>query len=107
MKKSADWIAWCLQFVFGFIVGRLFVAFIGLSSGWLQLLAEEKQAQVCLGSGLVAAGLATRYGDRLWMNNAFKLIPPDKPQSNRLSRTMSLLTGLAGCGIILFAIFRK
>ncbi len=90
-NKSADWFAWILQFVFGFAFGAAVCLRITLESafgesGWLAL--------VC-GAGLIGAGLASFYGDRLW-NNHYRVIPPDEMQHSSPSRVASIVSGSAG-----------
>ena len=101
MKKSADWTAWCLQFVFGFVFG-VSISVLSLRHG--RLPSDIHMREVLLGAGLIGAAIASRYGDRFWIGDNYRLIPPDEPQTNRLSRVISLFAGIIGGGVLLFAL---
>lgn len=49
-----------------------------------------------LGSFLVGAGLATLLGDRLWIGDNYRIIPPADPNHSRISRGLSLTLIFAG-----------
>lgn len=99
MKRSADWLAWSLQFVVGLAVG----AFIGVAiisrrrrfgSGWW--LAPEQASFFICGAALLGAGLASFYGDRLWLGSSFRVIPPKDIEHSKASRIVSIVTVFAG-----------
>ena len=108
MKKSADWIAWCLQFVFGFAFG-VGMGLLSLRHGRLHsgLPSDMHMRGLLLGAGLIGAAIASRYGDRFWIGDNYRAIPPDEPQTNRLSRAISLFAGIVGGGVLLFALIGK
>jgi hypothetical protein len=105
MNRTADWLAWWLQFTFGFIVGG-FVGFRLMSEGMIPPEGHMRDTCAFLGgTALIGAALASRYGDRFWLRDSYRVIPPDEPEHNRASRMISVLTGVAGCGTVLFALF--
>lgn len=99
MKRSADWLAWSLHFVVGLAVG----AFIGVaivsrrrrfgSGCWL---APEQAPFFICGAALLGAGLASLYGDRLWLGSSFRVIPPTDIQHSNTSRILSIVMVFAG-----------
>jgi hypothetical protein len=102
MKRPADWIAWWLQFLFGFIVG----GFIGIRLMNEGIIPPDAHLRAFLGgTALIGAALASRYGDRFWLRDSYRVIPPDEPEHSRASQMISVLTGLAGCGTVLLALF--
>lgn len=67
MKKPADWLAWCLQFALGFVVGGL----IGIRLMSEGVVPPDGQMRVFLGgTALIGAALASRYGDRFWLRDS-------------------------------------
>jgi hypothetical protein len=107
MKRQADWFAWSLQFIFGLIVGVcLGFGVIGKrrrSDGWLN---SEQIPIFILGAALIGAGLASFYGDRLWLGSSYHVIPPDGIEHNDKSRIASIITGALGGTLSLIAILR-
>jgi hypothetical protein len=103
-KPEADWLAWTLQLIFGFVVGVI-MAFVAMPRrtplwddphGLLLLLA---------GGGLIGAAFGSHYGDRLW-GEAYKYYPPDEPQQSTLSDYCSLVIGFAGFLCVLFCVLQ-
>lgn len=102
--QKADWLGWILQFIFGFFPGIL-VGFIVISRrrhGWW--INGELVPYFILGAGLLGAALASHYGDRLWME--YRVIPLDQNPQSRISILLSVLIGLAGVGLMGFAILK-
>jgi hypothetical protein len=66
-----------------------------------------------LGAALIGAGLASFFGDRLWIGNSYRVIPPDDFEQSETSRDVSIVIGtLGGCLILRvilqhFAIFSR
>lgn len=104
MRKPADWLAWCLQFICGLLVGG-FVGFRLMSEGAMP--TDGRGGAFFAGTALIGAALASRYGDRLWIGDSYRVIPPDEPRSNHASRMVSLLAGLIGCVVLIFALLGK
>ncbi len=105
MPGKADWLGWSIQAVVGFILGAI-LGFALMCKGrygnWLVDAAVVPH--FILGIGLLAAGLASHYGDQLWMD--YKVIPIDGPTQSRLSVSLSLLLGVAGVALMAHAILR-
>ncbi|HEX7261583.1 MAG TPA: hypothetical protein VF258_07180, partial [Luteolibacter sp.] len=59
-----------------------------------------------LGLALFTAALASYFGDRLWLGDTYRVIPPDGPQHSLASRLISILAGCAGVILIFIAIAR-
>ena len=99
MKRGADWLAWSLQFVVGLVVG----AFIGLAiisrsrsfGGGLWLVSEQVSTFIC-GMALIGGGLASFFGDQLWVGSTYRVIPPDGIKHSSASRIVSVVTGVLG-----------
>ena len=104
--RKADWLAWGLQLIVGFVAGVLLgfvVIHPGRHSGrWVVNAAVVPH--FITGAGLLVAAIASRYGDRLWMD--YRVIPPDEPGQSRASVAMSVAIGLSGAGLIAFALLR-
>ena len=52
-----------------------------------------------LGGALIGGALASYFGDFFWyewIGRTYRLIPPDAPQHNILSKGASILAGVAG-----------
>jgi hypothetical protein len=56
------------------------------------------------GAALLAGGIASPYGDRLWLGRSYRLIPPDAPQQSRLGNLVSTIAGAAGILLMLLAL---
>jgi len=108
---KADWLAWILQFIFGGVVG-LMIGFIiihrrrryysGGTSWWIN---GEDVPLFMTGAALMGGALASHFGDRLWMQESlFGDVP--FPQSLS-SKTISVILGLLGVGLMLLAVMRK
>ena len=89
-KTSADWFSWVLQFILGFVVGAF---------GTLALIFDEDRATInppawtpliTLGIALIGGSVTSYCGDKLWIGDSYRLIPPDEPKHNNLSRTCSV-----------------
>lgn len=109
MKRGADWFAWSLQFVVGLPVGAL-IGFAIISrgrrfgGGWR--LASDQVSIFLWGAALIGAGLASFYGDRLWLSSSYRVIPPDDIKHSNTSRIVSTATGALGCILVLTATLR-
>lgn len=98
MKTGADWLAWLLQFVAGSVAGILLgLAMLGSRSGLRSLwLGTDLIPTFLTGWGLAGAGLASWYGDRLWLGQSFRMVRPDGVTHSRTSRIASLTATVVG-----------
>jgi hypothetical protein len=103
--EKADWISFVLHFVFGLFVG-CFVGFITISRRrhgiWLQ---EELILPYLSGSSLFCAGLGAKLGDRLWIGDNYRVIPPDSAKHNRRSILASMISIVCGAGLAVVSLF--
>jgi hypothetical protein len=104
MKQGADWLAWSLQFTAGFIVGRILALYITRRSLYrLPTASSQHVLMLVLGAALVGAGLASCFGDRLWLGSSYRVIPPDGVPHSRTSKALSVATTAIGGSLVLFA----
>jgi hypothetical protein len=103
---KADWLGWVLQFIVGFVLGCL-LGFIVISKGrystgyWVN---SEVVLYFILGAGLLGGSLASHYGDRLWMD--VRVFPLYENSQSRFSILLSVLIGLIGVGLMVFAVLK-
>jgi hypothetical protein len=102
--EKADWMSFVLHFVFGLFVG-CFVGFITIGRRghgiWLQ---EELILPYLSGTSLLCAGLGAKFGDRLWMANHYRVIPPDSAKHDSRSRSLSMVSTVLGAGLAVFSL---
>ena len=109
MKRSADWLAWSLQLIVGLAVGGV-IGLRVISRGRYNpgfSLATEHVPLFLWGAAMVGGGLASYFGDKLWIGDSYRVIPPDAPQNSPASRALSVFIGLLGGGWILLACYRQ
>jgi hypothetical protein len=103
MKRGADWLSWSLQLIAGFVVGAIF----GLS---VQGRSSSHDLLACLGftlgAALIGAGLASFYGDWLWIASSYRVIPPDDVEHSGVSRGVSVVTCTTGAVLVLLTVLR-
>ena len=105
MKQRADWLAWSLQFIAGFVVGAMLALYIPRRSWYIPSRAASAHILLLvLGAALIGAGLASYFGDRLWFGSSYRVIPPDDIPRNSTSKALSALTGAVGGILILLAL---
>lgn len=109
-EQKADWLAWALQFIFGLFVGFCggfyLLARGGRTGRSSRMLVKEPYILFfLLGAALVTAGIASYYGDRFWLGDNYRVIPPDDMPHSSRSTVASVLTGLSGCGFLCYALF--
>jgi hypothetical protein len=105
---KADWLAWGLQLVFGFIIGAA-VGFMLISkrrrwsyggSGWW--VNGDVVPYFIIGTGLLVGAVATVMGDNLWLG--YSIFPDVGFHQTNFSRLCSILIGIAGAGMMIYAI---
>jgi hypothetical protein len=95
-SKQADWLAFTLHFIFGLVVG-FFGGFYLITRNASRInLAEAFIIPFLFGASLIGAGLATKLGDRLWIGDNYRIIPPDAPRHSRVSHYSSILALVLG-----------
>jgi hypothetical protein len=103
-SKQADWLSFTLHFIFGLVVGF----FVGLYSITRNAsgtnLAEEFIIPFLFGASLIGAGLATKLGDRLWIGDNCRIIPPDAPRHSQVSYYSAISTIVLGSAVVVFSI---
>ena len=109
MKRGADYVAWSLHFALGLVVGAVagwfIVARVERIYGSLRL-SEANLWLWLLGAGLIGGGLASRFGDRLWIGLSYRIIPPDEPAHDETSRAASVMVGIGGGVVAIAALLR-
>ena len=103
MKQRADWLSWSLQFIVGFVAGAISALYVQHQSSGHDLLTCFS---FTLGSALIVAGLASLYGDWLWIGSSYRVIPPDDLQHSNVSRSVSVATAIFGAGLLLLTLLR-
>ena len=105
MKQRADWLAWSLRFIAGFIVGAILALYL-TRRNWPFVLSTPSQhiLMLVIGAALIGAGLASYYGDRLWVGSSYRAIPPDDIPRSAATKFLSILTGVVGGTFILLAL---
>ena len=103
-KQGADWLGWSMQFVAGLVVGSIVGALL-YPGGVLRihLLSREAWPEFMLGIMLFGAGLASHYGDVLWIGGGYRVVPPDEMQHSIVSRRISFFVGACGAIRMLMA----
>ena len=105
MNPRADWFAWALHFLGGLIAGSFF-SFLFLRGGRrsIPIITSEAFPVFLIGLALLGAGLASRYGDRLWVGDSYRVIPPNEPRQSSVSCWTSFVTVCIGVIIIIIAL---
>jgi hypothetical protein len=104
MKKSADWLAWSLQFIAGLFVGAILALYITRRSWYAPTAASQHILMPIIGAALIGAGLASYFGDRLWFGASYSIIPPDEIRHSATSRTVSVVTIAVGGSMVLLSL---
>ena len=103
---KADWLSFVLHFIFGLFVGcalGLLTICRRRHGIWLQ---EELVLPYLSGTSLIFAGLGAKLGDRLWLGNSYRVIPPDAPNHDRFSFCLSILSIVFGAALAAISLFR-
>lgn len=56
------------------------------------------------GAGLITGSVASYMGDRLWIGDNYRVIPPESPEQTPASVIASLAVGLAGVACAAYAL---
>ena len=108
MNPRADWFAWALHFLGGLVAGSL-SSFLFLRGGRrsIPLITSEAFPVFLIGLALLGAGLASRYGDRLWIGDSYRVIPPDEPRQSAVSCRTSFGSVCIGGILVLIALAKS
>jgi hypothetical protein len=105
MNRSANWMGWTLQLIFGAILGSaLGMSVVSRRYGGASWMIPDAIPIFVTGCGLLIGAISSHWGDRLWMGDNYILFPPDGPDQNWMSTAISIVIGLAGCACISFAL---
>lgn len=103
---KADWLTFVLHFLFGLIVGCVIgLCFIARRRHGIWLDEELILPYLC-GTSLIGAGLGAKLGDRLWIGDNYRIIPPDAPSHSKLSRFLFLLSIVSGTALTTSSLWR-
>ncbi len=103
---KADWLSFVMHFIFGLLVGGalgLFTICRRRHGIWLQ---EELILPYLSGTALIFGGLGAKLGDRLWMGDNYRVIPPNVPTHNKASFCLSILAMVLGGILAALSLFR-
>lgn len=110
MKKGADWIAWTMQAIAGFLVGAIIggalVARGRTRSPWIEFADYPLWLT---GAGLIGAAFASYIGDRIWSGESdtyHRLSTLADMRHSRASKILSWLVGLLGLVLMASVIIR-
>jgi hypothetical protein len=103
-SKQADWLSFALHFIFGLVVG-FFVGLAAISRrGQSFCITEEFILPYLIGASLIGAGLGAKMGDRLWVGDHYRIIPPSGPSHSRVSYYSAISTLVFGIAMVVFCI---
>jgi hypothetical protein len=109
MNNRADWVAWSMQFIAGIVVGSLLgISMISdrrgiLGDGWWD--SPVIGAMFVVGVSLTMAGLASFYGDSLWLGSSHQsYVTGESPRHSDRSRRVSIISGALGVLVLAIAI---
>lgn len=102
-EDRTNWVSWVLQGLLGSICGLYFGYELSHTRGgpWIQ---PGGLAMAIWGTTLLGAGIATIYGDQLWMQFPNQTYPPDKVASGRVGKFLSYSMCAIGAGLVVAAL---
>lgn len=95
---TPDWTAWSLQFTAGLVAGAISGAVATHESG----LAGGKFPMIA-GLALAGAGLASWFGDRIWLDQSQRVLPPEEMDHTPATRVASIASLILGCIVALLS----
>lgn len=113
MNRLGETIGWALHYLLGLVSGAaLGAGLIYGRSGHRSdidtgLISKDVAFPFILGVALLGAGLGAFLGDRLWMSQHYRMVPPEGPPHTTLTRFVSLTNIIIGAGLILYALYRQ
>jgi hypothetical protein len=105
-EEKTNWISWILQGLIGLICGLYggFALSHTRDGPWMQ---PGCTALFVWGATLLGAGIATIYGDQLWLQFPNQTYPPEKVPSGRVGKFLSQALCVAGTALIVAALIRN
>ena len=109
MNAKANWLAWSLQLIFGALLGGV----AGAASAWGRGRAAHFHFSddegglafgYVLGCSMVIGGLASYFGDELWLGSSLRAYQPPEMPHSAVSRGSSLCIGIVGLGLIVITL---
>lgn len=102
-EEKTNWISWVLQGLIGLICG-LYGGFALSHTRDGPLLQPGCTALFVWGSTLLGTGIATIYGDQLWMQFPNQTYPPKKVASGRVGKLLSQALCGTGAALVIVAL---
>ena len=105
-EDKTNWISWVLQGLLGLPCGW-YVGFAlshPRSGPWMP---PGCTALFVWGTTLLGTGIATIYGDQLWMQFPNQTYPPEKVASGRGGKFLSYALCVAGTALVIVALIRN
>lgn len=109
MRKQGDLTAWTLHLLFGMFVGAILACLILFRRCHGSWLTEDYIVYFICGLSLVIGGIGSYFGDRLWIGDRYRVIPPDEPSRSSLTMIASCtftVVGMVLCGLALYGHFK-
>lgn len=107
MNAKANWLAWSLQLIFGALLGGVIAA----TSAWGRQpcfdFSDDEGGLAfgyVLGCSMVIGGLASYFGDELWLGSSLRAYQPPEMPHSAVSRGSSLCIGIVGLGLIVITL---
>ena len=105
-EDRTNWISWILQGLLGLVCG-LYGGFALSHTRDGPLLQPGCTALFVWGATLLGAGIATIYGDQLWMQFPNQTYPPEKVVRGRVGKFLSQALCVAGTALVIVALIRN
>ncbi len=99
ITRKTDWVSWVLQAVVGLFVGALIGFMLSHQRNGVPWLNSGCVKPFVSGITLFTAGLASIYGDTMWMQLDYKISPPEGVRAGKGGRALS--ASLLAVGVIL------
>lgn len=105
-EDRTNWISWVLQGLIGSICGLYGgYAFSHTRDGpWMQ---PDCAALFVWGATLLGTGIATIYGDQLWLHFPSQIYPAEKVASGRVGKFLSYSLCVVGTALVVAALIRN
>ena len=99
-RTEADWVAWILHYLFGFIFGACLSLLLlpGPLYGAYALLCP-------IGGGMFIGGVASFFGDEYWLadSDSSQHFPTRAPERSSVTRILSIASGATGAACVINA----